>query len=228
MPFAREELELVQRARPPMSGTKSSHTPDDPSRRMGSSRPSHCRTPRPRSRCARSAPTPRTRRRARRRSRAGARRASSRAAVRALVEEMQIDVAERGQEAIRIAALPRRAVGEVKAQAIAQRQRRIGDERAEQSALEAIELHALPSASSASARTASGCSARTMTPLASRYASRRARRGCSAGRRDRRRGGGRSRSTSSPASAAGADVAVGSVMAFPADSGAARARTARA
>ena len=49
-------------------------------------------------------------------------------AVRAFVEEMEIDVAERGQEAVRIAALPHRRVGVVEAQTIVERQHGAADE----------------------------------------------------------------------------------------------------
>ena len=44
--------------------------------------------------------------------------------VRSLVEEVQVDVAERRQEAVRVVALPGRAVGEMEAKAIRERERR--------------------------------------------------------------------------------------------------------
>jgi hypothetical protein len=52
--------------------------------------------------------------------------------MRPLVEEMQIDVAERGRKAVRVVTLPDGAGGEVEAQPIAHRERESGDHDREQ------------------------------------------------------------------------------------------------
>ena len=54
--------------------------------------------------------------------------------MRALAEEVEVDVAQGGQEAVGVAALPGLSVGEVEAQAVAQRQRRPGKEGLEEPA----------------------------------------------------------------------------------------------
>ena len=89
--------------------------------------------------------------------------------MRAFVEEMQVDVAERRQKAIRIAALPRRAVDVGDAKAIGQRQRSARQEHAVQigEALDvALERNRRPSSSRHSTRAALAASVRTITPRA--------------------------------------------------------------
>src|SRR5512140_533980 len=61
-------------------------------------------------------------------------------AMRALVEEMQIDIADGGKEAIWIAALPRGTTREVEAKPISNRERLAGNECAEQAAGEPLEI----------------------------------------------------------------------------------------
>ena len=106
-----EDLELVERARRAMSGMKSSHTPELPSMRIGKMRPSQ----------AQKSPTTLTRRAfgahtAKLTPCDAVDRPRMRAellpelAMRAFVEEMKVDVAERREKAVWVAALPGCAV----------------------------------------------------------------------------------------------------------------------
>ena len=96
----------------PTPGTKSSQMPDEPSERIGCRRPSQrVEVADDGDASARSAPRPRTRCRRRRRSRARARRAARRAPRGGpRIDEMEVELAERRQERVRIAQRERVAV----------------------------------------------------------------------------------------------------------------------
>ena len=95
--------------------------------------------------------------------------------VRALGDQVHVDVADRGEKAVRIVLLPARAAGKVESEAVAQRERPPGKERGEDARRPGgVTSGCVSSARSRSARTASGWSARTTTPPSTGWAPSRA------------------------------------------------------
>ncbi len=119
-------------------------------------------------------------------------------AVSALAEEVQIEIAERRQEAIRVVALPRRAVGEVKAQAVVEGRAHRGKERREEPGPVRLEGPPATPGVQAITRRPRRDGTRARPRRARRSPVRDGRRGSSAGSSACRRGGERDRRDGSP------------------------------